>query len=619
MILFLLACQGDKAHQQCSTDSMLTYDGKNFSLPADSCNSINLTPRMIKTGDVSLHFEQLENGWQPVITAQTQSTIQAVILEGELTLEGSSPTRIWKQGYQSWWWSGVSDLTEMEFNTETSLPIVGGDGDATSATEEKPYTSWWNGLLGKNDGSSLFVGALASTKTKFWTAFSENETWIVWGARGENINLQAGEELRLDPVWIKTGTDPFSLHRQYAQHAAGFHNLDARTDKPPVGWATWYTFYENISEEIILSNLDEATSLAMDTQLEPMFVFQIDDGWQKHWGDWTANDQFPSGMEALAVQIQQAGFTPGLWMAPFYVSVETETYQEHDDWWVRDETGNPIHFSNLGSGDYVIIDVTHPQAGPWMKDQVEARVADGWDYFKLDFLYAGAQEGSRYADVTSIEAFHIGMEYLMEALDGRFLLACGAPMLPSLGYADAFRTGADIGFGFDPGPRREYLRWQLRSTAARSWQNQLWWWVDPDQILLREPFSIEELTGAITANIVSGGAWIIGDDLTTIQEERIAFGLDKETVSFRGIISEPLHPLKYASVIDLGPVSALTNPDLNPPLIYRLSNGHTAYINLGDSPIILDNISGTEFFSGETADNENRTIAAGSAEIWLQE
>ena len=34
-----------------------------------------------------------------------------------------------------------------------------------------------------------------------------------------------------------------------------------------------------------------------------MTVFQIDDGWQKVWGDWTAG--FPRGMETLATEIKK--------------------------------------------------------------------------------------------------------------------------------------------------------------------------------------------------------------------------------------------------------------------------------------------------------------------------
>ena len=146
-------------------------------------------------------------------------------------------------------------------------------------------------------------------------------------------------------------------------------------------------------------------------------------------------------------------------------------------------------------------------AGPWMRDQVARVKAEGWDYLKLDFLYAGAQVGERYADVTGMEAFHIGMEYLKEAADDAFFLACGAPMLPSLGYADAFRTGADIGFNFDIGPRHEYLRWQTRATMSRSWQNGIWWWVDPIRCYFVNPLrslKFEVLSLPISSQAVVG-------------------------------------------------------------------------------------------------------------------
>ena len=44
-----------------------------------------------------------------------------------------------------------------------------------------------------------------------------------------------------------------------------YQNVPARTDKPPVGWATWYTFYEHIDEEIILGNLVLKNSPAIQT------------------------------------------------------------------------------------------------------------------------------------------------------------------------------------------------------------------------------------------------------------------------------------------------------------------------------------------------------------------
>ena len=134
---------------------------------------------------------------------------------------------------------------------------------------------------------------------------------------GDPITVSAGDTIELDPVWIHSGSDAFDLHVDYARASAAHNDVPPRTDKPPVGWATWYTFYEHIDEEIILGNLEVRKNLAANPDLEPMTVFQIDDGWQKVWGDWTANEGFPRGMETLATEIKDAGFDAGLWLAPF--------------------------------------------------------------------------------------------------------------------------------------------------------------------------------------------------------------------------------------------------------------------------------------------------------------
>ena len=121
---------------------------------------------------------------------------------------------------------------------------------------------------------------------------------------------------------------------------------------------------------------------------------------------------------------------------------------------------------------------------------------NGWSYLKLDFLYAGAQKGQRYTDVTGMEAYHIGMG---PSSSWRwFLLACGAPMLPSLPYADAYRTGADIGFGFDQSTPR-ILAVASSLYNARSWQIGF----GGGMILTvttREPFDDIEVTGSVLAN-----------------------------------------------------------------------------------------------------------------------
>ena len=234
---------------------------------------------------------------------------------------------------------------------------------------------------------------------------------------------------------------------------------------------------------------------------------------------------------------------------------------------------------------------------------------------QVGFLYAGAQVGERYADVTGMEAFHIGMEYLKEAADDAFFLACGAPMLPSLGYADAFRTGADIGFNFDIGPRHEYLRWQTRATMSRSWQNGIWWWVDPDQMLLREPFEEPQVRGSIVANLISGGSWLIGDDMRSVERERLELALRKDLVNRFGQLVRPVDPLSYVSGPDAGPVAELGDPDDVISPRWLMEDGTELLLNMTDSPLIIDATGSSEVFSGST--DTNRTMEKGAGEIWI--
>jgi len=615
MIWFLFSCNATEKESAttCTSNVGIADDTTSISLQNNSCSTLTLSPQLLSEGELTLQWEKQGNVLTPIISAQQDSLFSGLVLSGEYSLKGQQETRLWKQGYQSWWWSGVTALIEPEYD-DIGIPLVGGDDHGTSATDEKPYSSWWLGLVGKADGDSILLGALSATKTRVWTAFSETQAWVVWGHREESISLAAGEQLRLDPIWIHSGVDAFDLHVEYAKMAAEYHSIPARQDRPPIGWATWYTFYSHIDEEIVRGNLDVALELAENPDLEPMTVFQIDDGWQKSWGDWTADETFPSGMEQLASDIRAAGFDAGLWMAPFYVSTSAPIFAAHDDWWVLDENDEPITYGNLGTGNYAIIDVTHPDAGPWMRDQVARQHQQGWNYLKLDFLYAGAQRGKRYQDVTGMEAFHIGMQYLKEASGDAFFLACGAPMLPSLGYADAFRTGADIGFDFDPGPRHEYLRWQTRSTMARSWQNGIWWWVDPDQMLLRSPFEGPQVQGSIVANLISGGSWLIGDDLRSVDREKLELALHKDIVGLSGQLVRPIDPLSYISGADIGPVSELGTPDDNISPRWMMADGTELLLNMTDRDLAMEASGGIEMFSQSTENTRN--LQSGEGEIW---
>lgn len=626
MALLLVGCPGKGGDETGSDDVQRAFSAEGVSVSHPTWGALDATFEVLGEGTLELAVEPVGSdgaAFRPTLTATNDATFRGLALHGQVSIGGREPLRVWRQGYQSWSWSGVVELETATLD-DVGLPEGGGDGDNLSSVDETPTTSWWVGLLGRSDGGGALLGFLSARETRTWVAFSGEgdgpaEVWAVWGNRGESISLPAGASLVLDPLRVDLGSDPFELHRSYAA-AAVTDGAPARplTPPPPTGWATWYTFYDEVTEEDVRSNLARAVALRDVSGLPPLEVFQVDDGWARAWGDWTANERFPSGMAVLAADIAAQGFVPGLWMAPFYVSRSTSTWQEHPDWWVREADGEEIAFSNLGTDDYAVLDVTHPDAAAWLQEVVAARVAEGWTYLKLDFLYAGAQEGVRQEALTGSQAYARGLDLLRDAAPDAWILACGAPLLPSVGFAESFRTGSDIAFGNDPDPRLEYLRWQARATAARSWTNGLWWWMDADQILVRSPFDDAQARGSVTANAVSGGVWFLGDDLPSLPDPRVAMALQPEVVATRGTVGRPVDPLAWPSGLDLGPAVEFYLPDDRVPVQWTLDSGHSAVLNLTEDPVEVPCPAGARgLLSGSPCPSTaSISLASGEGEVF---
>lgn len=619
-LLLLLACQrGGREEEEalCAGEAALEAAGEGLVLAQPGCATLELSPLIVGEGAMALDWQDAEGGLQPVITAGAGgATFRGLALTGPLTLAGAAAPRLWRQGYQSWWWSGVTELSALTLN-EDGLPLAGGDTSGSAATDETAFSSWWAGLLGRPGGASLLIGALSAEKTKFYTAFSEDEAWAVWGDRGEAIALAEGEALALDPIVALAGAESWELWRAYAAAVAEAHDLAPPAEPPPVGWSSWTVSYEDLDEETVRSNLAAAVALNAAGAHAPLDLLQIDDGWEVAWGDWTANERFPSGMAAVAAEIADAGLRPGLWLAPFYVEASTGLPDAHPDWFVLDFDGDPLSYSNFGGHDYRVLDVSQPDAAAWLAAQIRGVVDQGFTYLKLDFLYAGAQEGLRAADLTGAEALALGMALLREAAGpDTWILACGAPMLPMVGQVQSFRTGADIAFNFDPDPRAEYLRWQARATAARGWQNGLWWWVDPDSVMVRAPFGLSEASGAAAANAASGGAWLLGDDLGSLDADRLDLAVNAEVVALRGQAVRPLDPLDWPSGLDIGPLGELARPDDQVPTRWQMEDGAVVLLNLSADSVTVEGPGGRELLSGATAAAGARTLAPGAGEIW---
>lgn len=251
-------------------------------------------------------------------------------------------------------------------------------------------------------------------------------------------------------------------------------------------WCSWYSLYTAIDEPALHSIFD-----ALGDQ--PFDVLQVDDGWQIGIGDWQANAKFPAGMAALADKIKSTGRKAGLWLAPLLVVPTSNLYREHKEWLLRDEQGKLVSAGfNWGEQLYAL-DTTQPAVLSWLADLMKQVRAWGYDYIKLDFLYAGALPGKRHNRMPREAAYRQGLSVIRNALgEQAYFLTCGAPILPSLGLCDAMRVGPDVAPQWESyrdavllyNPATPGAKSAIRTTINRLWLKPLVH-TDPDVVFFR--------------------------------------------------------------------------------------------------------------------------------------
>ncbi len=256
--------------------------------------------------------------------------------------------------------------------------------------------------------------------------------------------------------------------------------------RPPRVWCSWYSLYNSINQEVVEAVIDKLGDLPFD-------VLQLDDGWQVSLGEWEANSKFPAGMIAMAEKIRRTGRRAGLWLSPFITARTSRFAHEHPDWLLRDDQGRPVYAGIGWSGELSALDCSRPEVLEWLDRTVRKVVGWGYDYLKLDFLYAGAIPGQRNQNIPRETAYRSALQVIREAAGrGTYLLACGAPILPTLGIFDGIRVGPDVApFWLSTplsvlvnNPNNPGTRNAIRTSLHRLWLQDLIH-VDPDAVYVR--------------------------------------------------------------------------------------------------------------------------------------
>jgi alpha-galactosidase len=348
--------------------------------------------------------------------------------------------------------------------------------DHPALLADYPFSSSGLTALQAPDGRVLLLGAL--------------ELDAHLKADAEMLRGEYAAPAPADPEWFLAfgaEQDVFAAYAGLLAQRRGARGLG----RPERVWCSWYSLFTGISETILKDILPGLQGL-------PFEVFQVDDGWQVSLGDWQPNEKFPSGMAALAGKLRQAGYTPGLWLAPFAVAPKSRLFQEHPEWLLCDARGDPVLAGHNWGDDFFGLDVTRPGVQKWLSELIQQVREWGYDYLKLDFLYAAALPGARYQRLPGELAFRKALEIIRNAAgEDAYILTCGAPMLATLGLADGVRVGPDVAPLWDNVDRSQCLHDlsgpstlnAIRTTLHRLWLRPLIQ-VDPDVAFFRTQYNL---------------------------------------------------------------------------------------------------------------------------------
>ena len=322
-------------------------------------------------------------------------------------------------------------------------------------------------LVYHKSGTGFLVGPVGPAEA--YTSFQAVEKSIIAGVEMDKVLVRAGESRRSEEMIF--AFEPVDMATSvWTRWVAATHG--ARLNRRPVyGWCSWYDRTTKIDEAHIM---EVTRTIGENPNVFGKGIIQIDDGYQKMDGDWSANNKFPSGMAAMAKRIREAGCTPGVWFAPLMMNPEHPWQKLHPDAMQTDAQGintfmnaNPFHPAGANW-----INPSHPESKKFLSNIIKDARDCGYGYIKIDFNGIG----SRFVDPakTRLQVFRELYQLYREAAgEDIYILSClGQPTRGVIGFIDAARVGPDSHPAHFEKCLQSVLRFQIFDNV--------WWQNDPD-------------------------------------------------------------------------------------------------------------------------------------------
>ncbi|MFW5799447.1 MAG: glycoside hydrolase family 36 protein [Spirochaetota bacterium] len=481
--------------------------------------------KIYKDDNITVTFDIGKNRIAVNIKPKQEIIINKLWLEEEIIYDTSD--KIFLNGYQSWTDSRefeidekIPKLSKLTFNKLTPY----GDYGFYDYKEKKGMLhSWSYTYIKKTAEKFMFYGSLCENNV--FTIFEHNtqdgKLHIISDCGGYKVkdNFKA-----IDVLYVE-GKENYVFDTYFEK--LGLTGISEKIGvKSSTGWTSWYNYYGDITEKIIISNLKTFANRNI-----PIDIFQVDDGYQSAIGDWLiTNKKFLKGMKYIADKIKEKNYKAGLWLAPFICEKESKLYKEHPDWIAKDSKGKPIlaGYNPGWSGDFYAINFYNEEFRNYIKKVFDTILNDwGYDTVKLDFLYAVAL--IQRDDKTRGQMMREAMLFLRELVGDKLILGCGVPLASAFGLADFCRIGPDIHLKWEQGvlslaKHRERVSTlnAIMNTIGRRQLDGRAFYNDPDVFILRKEnnkLTKEQRYSLFLLNQLFGSLIFTSDNISEYSDE----------------------------------------------------------------------------------------------------
>ena len=399
----------------------------------------------------------------------TMTPSEDIILKSvsvDIAVDLNHHSRIFANGFQSWTESREYELREkiprLRWPAAFSGASVGEGALGSFRSAQGLVRSWTYSYIRAADGNIVLFGSVSERPG--YTLFECDTGANFLRVSRECACLRLGETYTALDIVVLPGREE-EVFKTYFQEMIGADEQAVKIAPAPVsGWFGSSNHPGDISEPVVLASLAELKKRDI-----PLDYFLIGDGWQSETGDWLKpSSQFPKGMKKMAEAIKEAGYKPGIWIAPYICSRWSETFRRHKDRLLRDEMGRPVRagWNGKWGGNLYALDACSPYVRSYLAEVFHTALDDwGFEVVFTDFLYAaGLRPRERK---TRGQVMCDAVALVRELARDKVVLAGGVPLGAAFHTVDYCLTSSGISYRWEDGLKR-VLGFRERFSASNA-------------------------------------------------------------------------------------------------------------------------------------------------------